>query len=561
MAARLFLQHLVREAQSLDGAWGFQFPVEGTTIEPDAGAGQMVELEVPGVWEQHPHWRSYRGQAVATRRFEAPRTGVALLVFKGVSHTARVFVDGREVGGHHNAFTPFDCVVEELPAGEHELCVHVSNEHGALSSLHIPNDYYNYGGISRPVEVQFLQQHCWIDRVRATPRWDGAVWSLDCAVDLRNVGKSRCVEIQVRVDRSCVTHNVTLASGQTTASFALEVAGVVAWEPGEGRLYDLVAELHDDKGAFDDWHDRIGFREIFWDDRSLIVNRRAVFLRGVNRHEDHPLFGCALPLHQMRQDVAILQDLGCNAVRTSHYPNDERFLDLCDEAGILVWEENHARGQSVEQMREPQFREQCLAVTEEMVLAHHNHPSIVIWGVMNECASDTGLGRELYEEQLRRIRELDDSRPTVFASCQHGTDMCQDLPDVLGWNVYPLWYTDDRPAEVLESTRCYAAENGGAGKPLIISECGAGALPGYSDPIRRARWSVERQQDIVEDILTAYFENPALAGLFFWQFCDVRVDEAWAICRPRTMNNKGLVDEYRVPKPAYEAVKRVFRDR
>ena len=69
-----------------------------------------------------------------------------------------------------------------------------------------------------------------------------------------------------------------------------------------------------------------------------------VFLKGFNRHEDYGDIGCAIPLQLMAQDMDLMQDMGANAVRTCHYPNDERFLDLCDERGIMVWEENHARG-------------------------------------------------------------------------------------------------------------------------------------------------------------------------------------------------------------------------
>jgi beta-glucuronidase len=97
-----------------------------------------------------------------------------------------------------------------------------------------------------------------------------------------------------------------------------------------------------------------------------------------------------------------------------------------------------------------------------------------------------------------------------------------------------------------------------AGKPLIVSETGAGALPGYRDPIRRAKWSEERQSDILGELISTYAFHSRNSGLFLWQFCDVRVDEAWAIQRPRSMNNKGVVDEQRRPKLAFDTVKQAF---
>jgi beta-glucuronidase len=260
----------------------------------------------------------------------------------------------------------------------------------------------------------------------------------------------------------------------------------------------------------------------------------------------------------MREDLALVLDSGANAIRTSHYPNDERFLDLCDELGILVWEENHARGQSVEQMQRPRFRQQCLEVTGEMVREHLNHPSIVLWGIMNECASESEFGRELYVEQFELLKRLDPSRPSTFASCRHQADRCQDLPDVASWNLYPRWYADEDPAAYLDEIISRFEPRGMANKPMIVSETGAGGLPGYHDPIRRAKWSEERQAEILAEVVGAYLEHPRLCGLFVWQFCDVRVDESWAHVRPRTMNNKGVVDEHRRPKLAFATLKSLF---
>ena len=99
---------------------------------------------------------------------------------------------------------------------------------------------------------------------------------------------------------------------------------------------------------------------------------------------------------------------------------------------------------------------------------------------------------------------------------------------------------------------------GMAGKPLICSEFGAGALPGYHDPVRRGKWSEERQCDILEEQLEVILNHPRVGGAFIWQFCDVRVDPAWALSRPRTMNNKGAVDEHRRPKLVSEVIRRHF---
>ncbi|HEY3234759.1 MAG TPA: glycoside hydrolase family 2 TIM barrel-domain containing protein [Polyangiaceae bacterium] len=560
--SRLFPEHRIRTTCSLDGTWQFYFPKQGTLLEAkDWRQGEEHLLEVPGVWEVLNSRVNYRGQAVARRVFRTEREGPARLVFKGVSHTGTVYLDGERIGFHHNAYTPFSLHIPQLSAGEHELLVHISNQHGEISGLHIPNDYYNYGGINRPVTLELPERRVFIGQVRAVPRFDAtrASWALDCTVLVENLGDPKTVELELLLaDARVVEHALLAEHGTTEFRCRLEPRSVRPWSYRDPALYLLSATLSQGDKAFDDWCDRIGFRTVSVQGERLLVNDEPVFLLGFNRHEDHALYGCALPLSAMRKDLALLRDLNCNAVRTSHYPNDERFLDLCDQAGLMVWEENHARGQDLSAMQHPRFREQCYEVTGEMVREHFNHPSIVTWGVMNECASETEVGREMYAEQFAFIKSLDRSRPTTFASCRHQNDICQDLPDIAGWNLYPRWYDNVDPLASLEELIHRFEPKGMARKPLIVSETGAGALPGYLDPIRRAKWSEERQADILNEMIRAYGRHPRLSGLFIWQFCDVRVDEARAIGRPRCMNNKGVVDEHRRPKLAYPLVQELF---
>ena len=184
----------------------------------------------------------------------------------------------------------------------------------------------------------------------------------------------------------------------------LPCPGVAPWSPESPQLYELETVLKDGSGKEeDDLIDRVGFREIRILGRDLLLNGRKLFVKGFCRHEDHPQFGCALPYAAIQYDLMTAKDLGANSIRTSHYPNDEIFLDLCDEQGILVWEENHARGLSEENMRNPNFERQCEDCIREMITAHYNHPSIYIWGILNECASNTEYGESCYAAQYALI--------------------------------------------------------------------------------------------------------------------------------------------------------------
>jgi len=284
-------------------------------------------------------------------------------------------------------------------------------------------------------------------------------------------------------------------------------------------------------------------------------------LKGFNRHEDYATVGCAIPFQLMVQDMDLMQEMNANAVRTCHYPNDERFLDLCDERGMYVWEENHARGFGLERMQNPNFDVQCRDCIDEMIGNHFNHPSIIIWGILNECASETEEGREKYARQYAQIRSLDSSRPTTSATCRHLKDICLDLPDIVSFNMYSGWYKDVSIEETNERELDWIQKSGGNGKPVIVSEFGAAAIYGFRDR-SHCKWSEERQADIIRENLEVYMKNEAICGVFVWQFADCRVtEEEWFSTRARCHNNKGVVDEYRRPKFAFDTVKEMFQSK
>lgn len=558
---RLFPEHQIRPAQSLDGAWDFVTALERRE-RARLPKTYPRTVQTPAAWETLPGLETYRGRAWFRTSFTLEQPTHARLVFGGVSHTATVFVDGRARGGHYDAFTPFEIVAPRLSAGRHELVVAVDNSFGPHSALHIENDYYSYGGLTRPIVLEQLPDVS-ILRVWARPLLTRGRWSLDLRVWVRHLGRA-----PVARTLSATLHGQTyqlgairLNPGRTRCvSFRLDRLDVTPWEAQRPTLYPLQLQLLHGETAEDDLIDRIGFRVIEVKGPRLLLNGRPLRLRGYNRHEDHPHFGCALPLTAMARDLDLIRDLGCNFVRTSHYPNDRRFLDLCDERGVYVWEESHAR---CTPFKAPKFREQIAASTREMIEWHHNHPSIVIWGCLNECDSKTPRGRAVYKRVLGQIRALDPSRPRTFASCMGAGDRCCDLVDIVSFNLYPGWYWGNLKdiATNLDGLLRWlrSPRSGGAGKPMIVSEFGGAALHGYRHPAR-VKWSEEYQADLLEACLKLYLHHPAVVGAAIWQFCDVRVCPSFFYSRPRCMNNKGTVDEYRRPKLAYAVVRRLMRE-
>lgn len=546
---RTFRQHTVRPQQELTSKlWHFT-PLQGER------AGEAFPVPTPSCWETYPGFGLYRGEGRYETRFAG--SGNLRIECKGVSHTATVWLDGEQIAAHYNAYTAFHAVAKDVPAGEHTLAIVADNRFSEQSALHVPNDYMSYGGISRPVVLEQIGD-AFIEYVHVTPAKKDGVWHVHARVCVHAL-KSVPTLLRVRIaEKKLVFDAQSLPEGESIFEGDMRFSDVTAWSPETPALYTVTATLERGGVPFDDLIDRFGFREIALSGKHILLNGAPLRIKGVCRHEDHPQYGCALPFAAMAYDLALIRDLGANSVRTAHYPNDEVFLDLCDELGMLVWEENHARGLSLEQMQNPNFERQELGVTREMVTQHYNHPSIYIWGILNECASDSAYGKTCYQEQFACIHSIDRSRPRSFASCKFKTDICFGLPEVVSYNIYPKWYHDTPAGEYLADLYDWVQrETEGAGKPFLVTEIGAGGLYGCRSPYA-TKWSEEFQTKTLREQLEAVLSFEDCSGVYIWQFCDIRISEEWWGGRPRTMNNKGVVDEYRRPKLCYEVVKELF---
>ena len=212
---------------------------------------------------------------------------------------------------------------------------------------------------------------------------------------------------------------------------------------------------------------------------------------------------------------------------------------------------------TLEQMQNPNFEGQCADCIAEMIENHYNHPAIVIWAILNECASDTQEGKVMYKKQLDQIRSLDQSRPTTFASCKYYGDVSLDLPDMVSFNCYfPMGKI---AGELDRLLNWIDTEAGGSDKAFIVSEFGCEALYGYRESAG-PMWSEERQCRFLTENINTYMDHDRVTGLFIWMFADARIStERFGDWRPRGRNNKGVVDEYRRPKLSYHTVKELFQ--
>ncbi|WP_433614263.1 sugar-binding domain-containing protein [Paenibacillus cellulositrophicus] len=147
---RMFQNHEVRVSRTIEGTWDFTV-VDEPEMSAQASQSFPYRMAVPSCWETHPDFSTYQGVGAYRTIVNIRREASVRLIFKGISHTAHIYWDGVKVAQHYNAYTAFDVVIPDVRPGEHTLIVAADNRFSEASALHIPNDYYTYGGIIRPV--------------------------------------------------------------------------------------------------------------------------------------------------------------------------------------------------------------------------------------------------------------------------------------------------------------------------------------------------------------------------------------------------------------------------
>ena len=555
---RAFLEHVKRKTFLLDGIWEF------VTDSQDIGEKEewyknfptdgVMETAVPSCINTRLGMMEYFGVCWYKKTFSAD-AGDIQITFGSVSEYAKVYLDGEYLGDHYGGFTAFSFNAK-VSAGEHTLVVRVDSKPTEDTIPLYRVDWYHYCGIMRSVEVTILPDIL-IENVffRYDLSDDLKDAKLKITASLLNIsGNSDSCNLKISLDGALLHEAKYDVADRLDVTINADISDVRLWDIGKGELYTLKLETETD-----DLIDRVGFRKIETRGKEILLNGKRVVMKGVNRHEDHPDWGFALPFHLMQRDMDILKDLGVNSVRGSHYPNNKYFVDMCDKEGILFWSEIPMWGFHEEDMVRPLVIERGVNMHKEMVTQYFNHPSIVLWGLMNECATDTDAGVSLLKTFADTIRSMDSSRLITFATNRVMKDEALSHVDVIGINQYTGWYEgniEDWDEWVL-NMKAHLKEIGMDNKPVFFSEFGVGAMFGVKT-FDGLRWTENYQERYYDYTLKLFLSDPDLSGVYLWQFSDIRSNAVRDMTRVRSFNNKGIVNEYREPKLAYYKTKELF---
>ena len=405
------------------------------------------------------------------KRFRVPPVQAAprlFVRFDGAAHQAVVRVNGRVAGQHRGGYTGFAVEITDLVdrEGENLLTVQLdTREDPAIPPFGFVIDYLTYGGLYREVWLEATAESRLTDLFVYTPTLHDAVvqWTAELT--------PAAVAVRIRLE----TADGTLLAEQTaqaaeTGKMQLSVPDAQPWDTEHPVLHHAVAELLNAAGQpIDRKQVTFGFRTAEFRADGFYLNGKKTFLRGLNRHQSYPYIGYAAPESLQREDARILQEeLHCTAVRTSHYPQSQYFLDECDRRGLLVFTELPGW----QHIGDDNWKDAACEMLREMLLQNRNHPSIILWGVrINESVDDDAF----YTRTNKIAHQLDPSRATSGVRYLEKSHL---LEDVYAYNDFSHNGTTPgaKPKEDVTPDM---------GKALLISECNGHMYP--TKPLTMAR--------------------------------------------------------------------------
>ena len=499
------------------------------------------------------------------------------------SKAANIRVNGKEVGSHVGGYTA--CIVDITEYIRKENLIEITVDNGRKDITPISADFTFWGGIYRDVWlISTPKQHFNMSNMGS----DGIFISTPVVNEKRGVLKVKCEvtndshESSILEVRSAIyspqgkllqtiKQKQKLKSGETyifeNTSGAIESPDL--WSPETPSLYLVKTTLVDPKSGklLDEKNHKVGFRWFTFDgSKGFFLNGKSYKLRGLNRHQDQAPAGVALDDEAHRRDIFLMKELGCNFIRISHFPQDDAILEMCDELGLLAWEEIPII--NIVPIT-PGYDDNCEYNLREMIRQHYNHSSVITWGYMNEILlTAPSIGKpewlackertvNLAQRLEAVLKEEDPGRASVMAFNMTNlyNEIGLNLVDVVGWNLYHGWYVDklkDFNAWCEDQHRRYPDQ------PMIISEWGAGSDKRlHSTQGRAFDFSIEYQQTYIEHYLPFIENTEWISGCAYWNFIDFNV-AARQESMPR-VNNKGLAYNNRIWKDVAYYFKAMWR--
>lgn len=564
----------------LSGFWDFRFDPDGTGRSAGwtEGLSGHRPIAVPASWnDQFESWRDYLGPAWYQTSFDLPwgwQERRVRLRFGSANYLAEAWLNGFYLGLHEGGHLPFEFDITPHVLSESNMLV--VRVEGDLAPDRVPPgnippdsrdvphenypetsfDFFPFCGLQRPVLVY------------ATPH--------DTVADLAVVTEIEGNEglVRVRVNRTSgdpaiarialLGHGAQIETKEETSSETVEttlrVPDAALWDTRRPNLYELTVELSRGGEAFDRYSLPVGIRTVSVEGDALLLNGRPIELRGFGRHEDFPVTGRGFVPAVMTKDHALMDWVGANSFRTSHYPYSEEEMYLADRLGFLVIDETPAVGLFFKQNGLERRLALCRQFTRELIDRDKNHPCVIMWSLANEPMSTRPGHEKFFRELYDAAKSQDPARPVTVVGRPAVDQDYFEFCDVVCINRYYGWYTE--PGRLEEGCAVLSEELDGLHecypKPFLLTEFGADAIPGcHAQPPEM--FSEEYQAEMLADYVRVAEGKPYVVGLHVWNLCDFKTGQG--VRRAGGMNLKGVFTRDRRPKLAAHRLRELWRAR
>jgi beta-galactosidase len=541
---------------------------------------------------QGPGW--YRSRLKVSNPYPGGRT---LLHFNGAGQKTEVYVGLQKIAVHNGGYDEWDVDITEAAAkelaetggkGEIRVSVRCDNSRDAESIPSDLSDFNRYGGIYRHLYLVYVPRVS-VEGVHVDPELqlphdksgeDRATISIRARLyDPDEAKEPLKLILEVKDPDGKVIHSNTVSSAVWKGEKEIDSFVITApklWSPRSPSLYRCSLSIGSPDGE-QKTSARFGIRSAEWAEHGpFLLNGERLPLRGTHYHEDHAGVAAAVPDTVVRQTLVAIKEMGANFVRLGHYQQAPLVLDLCDELGLLVWEEvPWCRGG----IGGEGYRKQARDMLGAMIDQHDNHPSVILWGLGNENDWDGDFPvydkeaiRKFMREQNDLAHRLDRSRKTVIRRC----DFCKDLVDVYSPSIWAGWYSG-RYSEyraaldnwIKQVPHFLHAEYGGdsharrhsedpekflttVGTGMGTAEVGSAykGTGGAARPSKDGDWSESYIINLFDWHLMEQERTPDLTGAAQWIFKDFATPLRPENPVPR-VNQKGVVERDGTPKESY----------
>lgn len=562
-----------REIKNLDGYWHFSADTENNGQEngwQNKLGGKIYEIGVPASWnEQINELYNFHGKGWYEKHVfvsTAWQNKAVYLRFGSVAGVATVFVNGTKAFSHVGTALPFEADISSLLNFGKENRITVIAD-STLDPWSLPPaalelnegrvgfansypgvtyDFFPYGGIQRSVWLYATNKNR-IEDIIIKTEVENNIAKVQFKVSFTNEFSGKLL---AKTENKVCELNV---SNNNTAMGVIEIENPRLWDVGKPELYELEVQTE-----FDSYTQTYGIRTIEIEGDKFLLNGKPVFFKGFGKHEDFHILGKGFNHALWTKDFYLLNWIGANSFRTSHYPYDENILDYADRHGVLVIDETPFVGFNPRCYTEEMFNK-ALPVIEELYYRDKNHPCVVMWSLANEPYKTGDEHEWFFEGMADKMRSLDDTRPLTYVA-HHGAELNGGFKhyDVLCMTRYCGWYDfvgmadqcDDIFSEYIDSFyRTYK-------KPVILAEFGADAIPGmHSDPA--LMFTEEYQNNMVKRQYNILKEKPFVVGAHVWAFADFRTAQTIS----RVFNNhKGVFTRDRQPKMVAHTLKELWKN-